>query len=101
MSRQLDVLAEERETKRRLAVIKALAFDLQGVVEFQGGQMVGFAINYNEYGCSMVWKAEFEGKRHVCFITTSSAMDCILTAVSLGKQNKLKWGIDKYAPAGS
>lgn len=98
VSRQFDLKAEERTTTRNNAVIKALYFDLQGVIEFQGGKMRGFAMNYKTFQCTMVWKAVFEGKQKVAFITAETPIDCILTAMNLARHNELRWKVDVYAP---
>jgi predicted membrane protein len=96
MSRQLDLVREEKETKRREALVKALEFELPGLLEIQGITMVGFAVKYDAYECLMTLKADVGGVRQVCFIGASSVIGCILNAVQAARNDRLRWRVDKY-----
>lgn len=97
MSRQLDLVREKRETKRRDALVKALEFDLAGSLEMQGIQLIGFAIKFDAYECLMTLKADIGGARQVAFIGSDSVMNAILKAVSAAKNDRLRWREDVYA----
>ena len=97
-SRQLEQKFETRETARRLALVKALEFELAGMVGVMGGTFVGFAIAYEEEECRLIYKADFEGRRRVAFVYSDTIMNCIIKAVRMAKNHKLKWKLDKYAP---
>lgn len=101
LSRQLEQQTEERDTKRRDALYKTLEFDLAGVIAFGGGELTGFAMNYEEFSCLVVLKADFEGKNMVSFIYSDTMTNCLLRAVSLGKNNRLKWKLDVWRPSGA
>jgi len=96
MSRQLEALQEQQETKRQTAAIKALEFDLAGAVQFMGGKMVGFAVKFDDYECLLTYKAEFEGKRMVAFVGSDTPLNCIVKAVNMAKNGRLRWKTDKY-----
>jgi len=98
MSRQLDVIAEERETKRRDQLIKAIDYSLAGALEFHGMELLGFAMKYDEYQCTLTLKVI--RKRHWCvaFITSDTMMNCILAADAAARRGSLSWDIDKYHP---
>lgn len=99
MSRQLDLVAEERETRRRNAVVKALEFELEGVLENQGIRLRGFAVNWDAYDCLLVLKAEFDRKRQVAFVGGASPIDCILKCVTAAQYDRLRWKEDIYKPS--
>ena len=96
MSRQEDHKAEDREQARRLALIKALEFELVENVQNLGAVLQGFAIKYDEVSCLMTLKADFEERRHVCFIYSDSMMNCVVSATRAAARNKLSWSPDKY-----
>lgn len=99
MTRQTDVLQEERETKRRIALVKALEFELAGAVQIMGGSFRGVAIKYEEHECLLTYKSDFEGKRMVAFVGSDTMMNCIIKATNMAKNNRLRWKIDRYAPS--
>lgn len=100
MSRQLDQIAEERETKRRVALVKALEFELPGVLASKGIEMVGFAVKYDAFECLMTIKADIDGVRQVCFVGGGGVIDCILRSVTAAKHDRLRWRVDKYGASG-
>lgn len=101
MTRQLEQLREDRETKRRDALVQALEFGLAGTLETQGITLLGFALKYDAFECLMTLKVEVGGDRQVAFIGTSSPIDCILRAVQAAQSDRLRWRKDRYVPAGS
>lgn len=98
MTRQLEALKEERETKRQKALVKALEFELVGAVEFMGGTMKGFAMKYDEFECLLTYKASFEGKAMVAFVGSDTMINCVVKAANMAKHNRLRWKEDRYAP---
>ncbi len=99
MSRQLEQATEERETKRREALVKALEFELAGAIEFMGGEFSGFAMKYDEFSVLMTYKAVFEGTRRVAFVGGDSMITCLCKAANMAKNNKLRWRTDRYSPS--
>lgn len=99
MSRQLEQVQEDRETKRREALVRALEYELPGVLEIQGIQLRGFAVKWDAYDCLMTIKAEFAGERQVAFVGGGSVIDCILKAVQAAKYDRLRWKADIYKPS--
>lgn len=98
MSRQQDIIQEERETKRRNALVKALEYELPGVLETQGITLLGFAVKYDAFECLMTLKAEVGGERQVAFVGGGSIISCILKAVQAANYDRLRWKADKYSP---
>ena len=98
MSRQLEQVREERETKRRDALIRCLEYELPAALELQGTTLTGFAVKYDAYECLMVIKAIAGGERQVCFIGGSSVVDCILKSVQAARADRLRWKKDIYQP---
>lgn len=101
MSRQSDVKAEERETARRLEVIRALDFGLAGAIEFHGGELRGFSMKYNDFDCMLTLKASFEGKWFVSFVSSETMIGCILSTQRKAAHNAIEWTADKYQPVDS
>ena len=96
MSRQLEQVQEERQTKRRDAIVRALEFELAGSLETQGITLIGFAIKFDAYECLMTIKADVGGVRSVAFVGAGSPIDSILKAVSASYANRLRWKEDIY-----
>jgi len=96
MSRQLEVKREERETKRRDKLVKALEFGFAGAIEGQGVQLLGFAIRYDAFNCLMTIKGIVSGVHSVCFIGSDSIINCILKAENDALCDALTWKADKY-----
>lgn len=96
MSRQTDIKAEERETARRSALVKALDFGIVGGLESQGIELLGFAIKYDAFNCLLTIKAVVGGTRSVAFVGSDSIINCFLKAASDARNNALNWRADKY-----
>jgi len=96
MTRQIEQAQEERQTKRRDAVIKGLEYELPGALEMRGITMLGFAVKFDAYDCLMTIKADVGGTRRVCFIGGSSVVDCIIKSVQAAKADRLRWRDDEY-----
>lgn len=98
MSRQTDVKVEERDTKRRDSLFKALEYSLPGALEFHGMELLGLAIKYEPFQCTLTLKAIRKGFWSVAFISSDSMSNCILAADSAARRGTLKWIKDKYHP---
>lgn len=96
MTRQNDQTGEEREKARRIALVKALEFNLVDALHNQGATLLGFAIRYDEFSCLMTLKVDINGVRCVAFIGSDTIMNCVLKADSEAAANRLKWKADKY-----
>lgn len=96
MSRQNDINGEEREKARRVALVKALEFNMVAALQNQGATLLGFAIRYDEFSCLMTLKVDINGVRCVSFVGSDTIMNCILKADSEAAANRLKWKADKY-----
>lgn len=101
MSRQLDIEREARETARRDQLVKVMEYGLVGALESQGIELLGFAFKYDAFNSLMTIKAEFGGKRQVCFVGSDSVINCFLKAYSEARNSRLKWREDKYQASGS
>jgi hypothetical protein len=96
MSRQLEQKLEERDTKKRDALFKALEYGLPGALEFQGISLRGVAIRYSAFDCLMTIKAYVGEKPKVSFISSDTMVNCILAADAAARRGSLTWSKDKY-----
>jgi hypothetical protein len=97
MSRQLDVKAEERETARRLELVKALEFGIVGALESQGMVLKGLAFRYEPFNCLLTIKATIDDRALVAFIGSDTFVNCILKCQDSARSESLKWRVDQYA----
>lgn len=97
MSRQLELIKEERETKRRDALVRALEYALPGSLEVRGVMLTGFSMKYDAFECIMTIRADIGGVAEKAFVGAGSPIDCILKAVQAAKNDRLRWSKDKYA----
>jgi hypothetical protein len=96
VTRQLDVLREQRETTRRDALVRALEFGLVGALANQGWTVRGFGIKISDLDCLMTIRVERDGKWFRSFVATDSMITCFLKAERQALGNTLVWGRDKY-----
>jgi hypothetical protein len=96
MSRQLDIKREQRETAKRDALVRALDYSLQGNLESQGIELVGWAVKYDAFNCLMTIKADIAGSRQIAFVGSDNIINCILKADGAARRNDLSWREDKY-----
>lgn len=97
MSRQLEIIQEERATKRCAALTRALEYELPGILEMQGIVLSGFSMKYDAYESLMTIRAVIGGDSQKAFVGAGSPVDCILKAVQAAKAERLRWSKDKYA----
>lgn len=96
MTRQLDVAAEVRESKRREALIRALEYGIVGALEHQGIELRGLSIKYSAFDCLMTVRADVNGVPSVSFIGSDSMMNCFLKLESGALRMALHWREDAY-----
>ncbi len=97
MSRQLEAKQEERQQQVNIEVLAAVEFELVGTVAFLGGMLLGLSIKIGAVDCLMTLRADFEGRRMVCFVGAPDIGSCLRKAVTEGHINNLKWKEDSYA----
>ncbi len=96
MSRQLDAKQEERTARRHDALIRALDFELAGVLGNNGVELLGLALKWDAWDCLMTLKGESDGQRQVCFVGSDSPINCIVKAVNDAKRGTLRWKEDTW-----
>lgn len=96
MSRQLDQKAEDRELKRREALIKALEFGLVDALENHNILLLGFSFKYDLFNCLMTIKAVVKNVTCVAFVGSDTVINCIVKADREAHQGRLHWRPDKY-----
>lgn len=96
MSRQLEMLAEERTTKRHKALVKAVEFEMVGSLAAAGATMTGFSVRLDEYECLLTVRAVIDEKASVAFIGAEDLVGAILKLVKAAQRDKLVWREDKY-----
>jgi hypothetical protein len=100
MSRQLDVVAEERVIKRNEQLIRAVEFELSGVIEVQGMSLLGFSIKIEPWECLMTLRVLREDNHLVGFVGSDTVANCIVKSVAMVRRDKVVWREDKYRANG-
>lgn len=100
MTRQLEVEVEERETRRRDALVKALDYGLVGALSQHGVELLGLAAKWDAWDCLITLKAEVGGVRSVAFVGSDSLINALIKCARDASQDKLKWRQDKYHEGG-
>lgn len=99
MTRQLDKKKEEKEARRRVALVKALEFELADNLDLAGITLLGFAVKWDAFECLMTVKADIGGVRHVAFVGSDSVINAIIKATVAAKYDRLRWKEDVYKPS--
>lgn len=97
MSRQLEQFSEERDKKRRRAIVAAVEYDLQKAVERAGGDLLGFSTRMNPGECLVTLRVIVAGRRQVAFVGAEDLGTALIKAVRLGNSDKLGFRDDKYS----
>ena len=101
MSRQMDLKAEVRETKKRDALVRGLEISLNASLQFQGAELRGFSIRYGDFDCLLTVKANFEGRWHVANVSSDTMMNVMLKLFADAEKGRLTWRPDKFQPTDS
>ena len=96
MSRQLEAQQELKQQRVNLEIIAAVEFELVGSIAFMGGQLLGFSVKISEVDCLLTLRADFEGRRMVCFVGAPDIGGCLRKSVVEGHNNTLKWKEDRF-----
>lgn len=96
MTRQLEQGLEEREAKRRDALVYALDRGISDALELQGIELLGIAFKHDAYSCLMTIKASIGGERQVCFVGSDTIVNSILKAAGDARADALHWRTDKF-----
>lgn len=97
MSRQLEAEVERRQTKARTELLLAVYGGLAGSVEQVGGVLLGFSAKLRRGDCLLTIRADFEGRRMVCFVGGQDLAEGLVKAVREVGQNKVSWREDRYS----
>lgn len=96
MSRQSDKKKEERETRRRDALVRALDHGIVDALDLQGIHLLGLSIRHDAYSCLLTIRADIGGVRSVAFVGADSIINCYLKAHTDANSDSLTWTTDKY-----
>lgn len=97
MTRQLEAQVEEREARLRAAVAKTVDYGLAGAVAGAGGELLGLSIRMGPVEVLLTLRADFEGKKMVCFVASSTWAHALVKAEREAHRNELRWRPDKFA----
>lgn len=100
MSRQLEAMAEARSSKRHALLVRALEFELSGVMKEKGATLQGFSVKIEEWECLMTLRAYREETNQIAFIGSDDVINCINKAVRAVKSDKIIWRKDKWRANG-
>lgn len=100
MTRQLELVNEQRTSKRHDQLIRVLEFGLEGAIGHSGGVLTGFSVKISEWECLMTVRAVRGDVPVVAFIGSDNLINCLLKAERDASADKLKWREDRYAKIG-
>ena len=96
MSRQLEAAQEARVDKRNNQLVRALEYELSGVLEIQRMTLLGFSLKIESYECLMTLRVVSGDSYMVGFVGSDTAANCIVKAVSAVRNGKVPFQADKY-----
>lgn len=96
MTRQADLVQEDRTVRRNQAVIRALEFELVGSLEACGCTLLGFSVKIEDWECLITLRAVVGEERMVAFVGSDSLSNCLVKCVMSAQRDKLVWKEDKY-----
>jgi hypothetical protein len=96
MSRQLEQIREDRQSRKDKALLLAVEGGLNDAIERSGGMLGGFSVKLNGGDCLLILKADFPAGSQISFVGANDFSEAIIKAVRLGNQDKLVWKADKY-----
>ena len=99
MTRQLDIVSEQRTAKKHDMLIRVVEFGLVGSVAHSGGVLTGFSVKIEEWECLMTIRAIKDDVPKISFVGSDSLLNCLLKAERDARNDKLVWREDKYAKA--
>lgn len=97
MSRQLEMMSEQRTAKKHKKLIVVMEYGLEGAVGHSGGILTGFSVKLNEWECLMTVRAVRGETPMVAFVGSDSLVNCMLKAERDAASDKLVWREDRYA----
>lgn len=100
MSRLADVKEEEKDTKKRDEVFKALSFGIHDALEYYGADLRGLSIKYDDWNILITVRAERGGIRAVSFIGSDTIINALLKLYAEASRDALKWKADAYTGSG-
>lgn len=96
MSRQLELVAEQRTATKHKALIKALEYELVGVLGNAGATLTGFSVKIDEWQCLLTLRAILNDQNVYAHVGGDTVISCILKAVRAAQYDKLRWKEDKF-----
>ena len=97
MTRQLEQVQEEKNSKRNNALLLALEGGLARDVARGGADLLGFSVKLNGGDCLIILRASLAGRQQISFVGATDFPEGLLKACREGRSDKLKWREDKYA----
>ena len=97
MTRQVDLIREERQEKKDRAVVRAIEYELEGSIGHAGGTLHGFSVSYRGTDTLLVLRATVAGRRQVAFVGSEDLSACLGKAVREAMADRLNWRVDRFA----
>ncbi len=101
MTRQADVVQEERTKRMHLALVKALEYELVGAIAHSGGVLTGFSVKIDDFDTLMTLRAVVAGRPQIAFVGGDTLTSVILKVVREAYADKLRWREDQYSKEGA
>ncbi len=96
MTRQLEQASEDRASRRRNLLYKAVDRGLEAAVERAGGQLQGFSIKLSSWEVLMTLRADFPAGPMVGFVGGADLEACMIKGMQLAGRDEIKWREDKW-----
>jgi hypothetical protein len=96
MSRQLEQHQEDKNNRRRKAIVNAVEFELLAAIRHSGAEPIGLAINFRAGDCLIVVKGMLAGRRQVAFVGAQDCGGALIKVGRLARADKLVWKEDRY-----
>lgn len=96
MSRQLDIVREEKQARRDQAVLLALEGGLEEAIEYAGALLLGFSVALRGEDCLITLRVDLSGRKQIAFIGAADLPGCLLKAVREARADRLVWKDCKY-----
>lgn len=92
-----DRAQEELQAKRRLHLMDAHDWALEGAIRVLGAELLGINVKFRGSDWLATVKADFDGTTMIAFSGAETWAGCILKLTREAKGNRLKWRVDKWA----
>lgn len=96
MSRQLEQYQEQREAKRRKAILIAVEGGLGDALSHAGCVLLGFSVKLSGEDCLMTLRVLLAGREQISFVGGTDLGSCLIKCSRLARTDKLTFRDSKF-----